>query len=107
MAEAPAETTQRVGTRWKSTACDSELIVVHAPSGRVDLRCGGHPVIPHGQEASDKSTPTNSGGTQVGKRYSDSDSGLVVLVTKAGDGALSIGDVPLELLQPKLLPSSD
>jgi hypothetical protein len=107
MAEAPVGTTQRVGTRWQSTACDTELIIVQAPSGRVDLRCGGHPVVPHGQKASDKSTPTNSGGTQVGKRYTDANSGLVVLVTKAGAGALSVGDLPLELVQPKLLPSSD
>ena len=107
MAEALAETTQRVGTRWKSAACNTELIIVHAPNRRVDLRCGGHPVIPHGQEAGEKSTVTNNGGTQVGKRYADADSGLVVMVTKAGDGALAIGDVPLELLQPKLLPSSD
>ena len=107
MAEAPSGTTQRVGTRWKSTACDSELIVVHAPSGRVDLRCGGYPVISFGQEAGEKSTPISTGGTQVGKRYTHADSGLVVLVTKAGEGALAVGDTPLEPLQPKLLPSSD
>jgi hypothetical protein len=107
MAEASAETSQRVGTRWKSSACDTELIIVHAPNGSVDLRCGGYPVIPHGQEAGEKSTPTSGGGTQVGKRYTDKGSGLVVLVTKAGEGALAIGDVPLELVQPKLLPSSD
>ena len=57
--------------------------------------------------AGEKSTPTSTGGTQVGKRYTDEDSGLVVLVTKAGEGALAIGDAPLELVQPKLLPSSD
>jgi hypothetical protein len=107
MAETPAETTQRVGTRWKSTACETQLIIVHAPNGSVDLKCGGYPVIPFGQEVGEKSTPTSSGGTQVGKRYTDADSGLVVLVTMAGVGALAVGDTPLEPLQPKLLPSSD
>ena len=64
-------------------------------------------MIPFGQEAGEKLTPTSSGGTQVGKRYTDAGSGLVVLVTKAGEGALTVGDLPLELVQPKLLPSSD
>ena len=107
MAETPAETTQRVGTRWKSAACDTELIIVHSPNRSVDLKCGGYPVIPFGQEASEQATPTSTGGTQVGKRYTDADSELVVLVTKAGEGALAVGDTPLEPLQPKLLPSSD
>jgi hypothetical protein len=105
MAEASAETTQRVGTRWKSAAC--EFIIVHAPSGRVDLACGGHPAMPFGQDAGEKLTPASGGGTQVGKRYTDVGSGLVVLVTKAGEGALTVGGLPLELVQPKLLPSSD
>jgi hypothetical protein len=102
-----AETIQRVGTRWKSTACDTEFIIVQAPNGAVDVACGGHPVIPFSQDVGEKSTPTSSGGTQVGKRYTDAGSGLVVLVTKAGEGALTDGDLPLELVQPKLLPSSD
>ena len=36
------------GTRFRSVVCDTELIVVKSPGGPVDLRCGGHPVIPHG-----------------------------------------------------------
>ena len=108
MAEAPAETTQRVGTRWKSAACDTELIIVHAPNGESRLRVrrtSRHPVWP-GRRARSRHRRA-AGGTQVGKRYTDVGSGLVVLVTKAGEGALTVGDLPLELVQPKLLPSSD
>lgn len=48
-----------------------------------------------------------TGGTQIGKRYSDSESGLEVLCTKTGEGLLSIGDRVLRPTQSKPLPSSD
>jgi hypothetical protein len=42
----------------------------------------------------------------MGKRYVD-DAGAEVLVTKAGQGSLSIGDTPLTIKEAKPLPASD
>ncbi|WP_018499940.1 hypothetical protein [Parafrankia discariae] len=97
------------GTRYKSTVCDTEVIVVKPAAGAVDLRCGGHPVIEVGAEAPAGLTldPAFSAGTPLGKRFADPESGLELLATKAGAGSLSIGDVPLPLKDAKPLPSSD
>jgi hypothetical protein len=47
------------------------------------------------------------GGTQLGKRYGGEDVALELLCTKAGEGALSIGDLLLPVKGSKPLPSSD
>ena len=44
---------------------------------------------------------------KLGKRYSCAECGAEVLVTKAGDGELSCDGEPMDVLQPKPLPSSD
>ncbi len=44
---------------------------------------------------------------QLGKRYKDEESGIEVLCIKPGDGNLSVGARPMELMQPKVLPSAD
>ena len=99
----------KAGTRLRSAVCDTEVIVVKAPGGDVDLRCGGHPMLaldadrPGGLSAEagfDK-------GTALGKRYTDDDGALELLCTKAGPSSLSIGDTPLGLKEAKPLPSSD
>ena len=51
--------------------------------------------------------PALSGGTQLGKRYTDAAGALEILVTKRGDGTLADGDRPLSLKEAKPLPSSD
>jgi hypothetical protein len=95
------------GLRLKSTADTTELMVVRAPGGDVDLRCGGAPVAPMGDAAENTLDPDFSGGTQIGKRYADEETGLEVLVTKAGPGSLSIGTDALAEKGAKALPSSD
>lgn len=97
------------GTRLRSAADSTEVIVVRAPAHDVDLRCGGCPVIEHGADVRSGAAPdpAHAGGTQVGKRYTDAAATLEVLCTKAGDGALSIGDEPLVEKGAKPLPSSD
>lgn len=96
------------GTRLKSTVCTTELIIVRAPAADVDLRCGGHAVA---QISEDHRTveiePLHSSGSAIGKRYADEELGLEALITKAGDGSLSIGDAPMLLKDAKPLPSSD
>jgi hypothetical protein len=96
------------GTRLRSAADTTEVIVVRAPDGPVDLRCGGHSMVP--ADAAPSSTAVEPGfdeGSQLGKRYEDEASGLEVLCTKPGPGSLSVGTEPLHIKGAKPLPSSD
>jgi hypothetical protein len=96
------------GTRLQSQVCDTQVIVVKATDSLDDLRCGGAPMVSFGGENTDgvRLHPTLSDGSVMGKRYVD-DTGAEVLVTKAGNGTLSVGDVPLVLKEAKPLPASD
>jgi hypothetical protein len=96
------------GDRLQSTVCEAQVIVVRAPSGEVDLRCGGAPMEPVGEAVtSGIIDPDQAGGTALGKRYSDEASGLELLCTKAGAGTLTIDGRPVPLKDAKPLPSSD
>ena len=44
---------------------------------------------------------------QLGRRYSDEQSGIQVLCTKAGQGTLVCEDREMQVQQPRALPSSD
>jgi transcription elongation factor Elf1 len=44
---------------------------------------------------------------QLGKRFQCETCGTEVLCIKAGDGAVECCGKPMELLQPKVLPSAD
>ncbi len=44
---------------------------------------------------------------QMGKRYKDEETGIEVLVLKAGDCDLRVDERDMELMQPKVLPSAD
>jgi hypothetical protein len=97
------------GTKLASAVDATEVVVVKAPSGDVDLRCGGHPMAAAGAEkpAGAALDATHSAGTLLGKRYEDPDVGLELLCTKAGEASLSVGDEPLHQKDAKPLPSSD
>jgi len=97
------------GSRCKSVADATEVMVTRAPAQPVDLRCGGHPMVPlgAGEPPMAAADPGHSSGTALGKRYADDASGLELLCTKAGAGSLAIGDVPLQQKDAKALPSSD
>jgi len=99
----------KVGTRLRSAGDEVEAIVVKTPSGDVDLRCGGHPVL-----AMDEDRPSGVAaeagfekGSLLGKRYVDGSGELEILCTKAGPASLSVGDEVLEIKEAKPLPSSD
>ena len=99
----------KAGTRFKSAVCSTEVMVVKAPEGDVELSCGGAPLLALGEEA-----PAGGGvaeghdaGTQIGKRYVNADESLEVLCTKAGKGSLAAGGEPLQVKGAKPLPSSD
>ena len=98
----------KAGARLKSAADATEVIVVRAPGEPVDLRCGGHPMVPLDETAPPAAVESGfDDGCQLGKRYADEESGLELLCTKAGQGTLSIGTEPLGLKGAKPLPSSD
>jgi len=83
-------------------------MVVAAPSGDVDITCGGAPMIGIGETPGEgRPAPGADGGTQLGKRYVDESGDLEVLCTKPGEGALGIGETLLVIKEAKPLPSSD
>jgi len=97
------------GSRWASQVCATEVVVVRSSTGPVSLECGGHPMTPVGEERSaDLSLdPAFADGSLIGKRFADPDSGLELLVTKAGEGSLAVDGISIPLKEAKPLPSSD
>jgi hypothetical protein len=101
--------TVRSGTRLRSAVCDTEIIVVRAQAGEVDLRCGGRPMLPHGSAAAERAVPEPGYDqpTLLGKRYTDDADTIEVLCTVAGSSTLSLGERPLSVKGPRPLPASD
>ncbi len=99
----------KAGTRLRSAVDEAEVIVVKAPGGNVDLRAGGHPMVPVGEDRPDGASaePGFDKGCLLGKRYVDESGELEILCTKAGTASLSVGSEPLEIKEAKPLPSSD
>ncbi len=100
----------QLGSRLCSTACETEVVIVRASGGSLDLRCGGQPMVTADQRSDGdrrSSAEGAGGGTKVGKRYVDEALGLEVLCTKSGDGSLTVDGRPMTLRLPKPLPSSD
>jgi hypothetical protein len=113
------------GTRLRSAVDSTEVVVVRAPVDTVELRCGGVPMLPlapaasaapgdatggEGEAAAASGGEINAGfdgGTLVGKRYADDETGLELLCTKPGAGSLSVGERVLQPKGAKALPSSD
>lgn len=101
--------TFKVGTRLKSAVCSTEVMVVGAPAGDVDVRCGGASMVgPDGEAPAGVSLDAAAaGGTALGKRYVNSAGDLELLCVKPGEGSLAAGDEALVLKEAKPLPSSD
>lgn len=98
----------KAGTRLKSAADETQVVVVRAPDGDVDVTCGGHPLVPLDADVMPVEVKDgHSGPTLIGKRYADETAGLELLCTKAGAGALFVNGAPLPLKEAKPLPSSD
>lgn len=96
------------GSRWRSAVCEAEVVVVRPSKSAGVLECGAQPMAAFGSPRPEGlSPPTGSAGVLVGKRYFDEQSGLEVLCSKAGAGALSLDGRPLGLKEAKKLPSSD
>ncbi len=98
----------KAGTRIQSAVCKTEVMVIAAPDGDVDVRCGGTAMI---EISADKPggdvDASAAGGTAIGKRYVNEAGDLELLCTKPGDGSLAVGDTAMVLKEAKPLPSSD
>ena len=97
------------GSRWASQVCSTEVVVVRTSTKPVSLECGGHPMTPVGGDgaAGLALDPAFAEGSLIGKRFADPDSGLELLVTKAGEGSLAVDGTAIPLKEAKPLPSSD
>ena len=97
------------GARLKSAVCTTEVIVIAAPSGDADVRCGGAPMLAAGEQAPAGAAleADASAGSTLGKRYVSAAGDLELLCTKPGKGSLGVGGDLLVLKEAKPLPSSD
>lgn len=96
------------GSRWKSRVCGGEFVLVRAPGGEGELTCGGVALVPQGSSApSVEATEPAGDGTMAGKRYAEAESGVELLCTKPGSGALAFAGRPLARKDAKPLPASD
>lgn len=96
------------GLKLRSTADATEVVVVRAGTGPVELTCGGLPMVAATEAATAAGVLAgHEGPTQLGKRYTDEESGIEVLCTKPGDGLPAVSGRLLQLKTAKPLPSSD
>jgi hypothetical protein len=87
--------------------CETEVVVIRSSSASVTIECGGAPM---GSDSGDRDRGPVAGldgGTLIGKRYAEKDSGLLVLCTRGGTGTLTADGRPLKVLAAQALPSSD
>jgi len=92
------------GSRIKSNACDSEVVVIRFGGG--ELTCGGAPMSEAGGGGA-ALDPAQSTGTVMGKRYVDAAGTVELLCVKPGKGTLALDGAPLVLKEAKPLPASD
>lgn len=98
----------RPGQKLQSAVCDAQVVVVRAPSTEVDIQCGGAPLLAEGQTAGSAVLDASLGdGPLLGKRYVDDESGLELLCSRPGEGALTVAGRALLVKGAKPLPSSD
>jgi hypothetical protein len=97
------------GMRLRSAVCTTEVMIVAAPKGDVDLTCGGGAMAPLDAPPRTQGAPSPdaAGGTQLGKRYVNEAGDLELLCTKPGQGSLACAGKPLSVKGAKPLPSSD
>ncbi|PLW69186.1 hypothetical protein [Pseudohalioglobus lutimaris] len=98
----------KAGTRMKSAVCATEVMVIAAPAGSLDITCGGAAMVGSAEEAGGGSVDAAfAEGTLLGKRYVNQAGDLELLCVKPGDGSLALDGETLVLKEAKALPSSD
>lgn len=93
------------GTRLKSAACDTEVMVIRCGEG--SIACGGAPMSEAKPAEPATLSPDFSAGTLMGKRYVDAAGAFELLCVKPGKGSLSVDGVVLATKDAKPLPASD
>lgn len=93
------------GTRLKSAACDTEVMVIRCGSG--SIQCGGAAMAEAKPAEAAALSADFSGGTLMGKRYVDADGAYELLCVKPGKGSLAVDGVALSVKDAKPLPASD
>ena len=93
------------GTRLKSAACDTEVMVIRCGDGVI--QCGGAPMGEAKPDTAAALSADFSGGTLMGKRYVDAGGAYELLCVKPGKGSLSVDGVVLVTKDAKPLPASD
>ncbi len=95
----------KAGTKLKSAACDTEVMVIKAvPVGVAE--CGGAAMVAERGGGEDLD-PAFSSGSIMGKRYVDEAGTVELLCIKPGKGSLALDGVALQVKDAKPLPSSD
>jgi hypothetical protein len=101
----------KAGQQMRSVVCSGKVIVLRAPKDQgAVLSCGGQPMVDAASDVPQQTSPTDStllGGSLMGKRYSDPESGIQLLCVTSGEGSLAIDGQLLQIEAPKQLPSSD
>ena len=98
----------KVGQTLGSAVDATTVVVIRPPTSPATLTCGGAEMIdgkPYGID--EPIEPAHLGGTKLGKRYVDDKTGLEVLCTKPGQGALALDGRVLPEKSAKPLPASD
>jgi hypothetical protein len=93
------------GTRLKSAACDTEVMVIRSGDG--EIQCGGAPMGEAKPAEPAALSPDFSGGTLMGKRYVDAAGAYELLCVKPGKGSLAVDGTVLVTKDAKPLPASD
>jgi hypothetical protein len=93
------------GTRLKSAACDTEVMVIRTAGGLIE--CGGAAMAEAKPAEAAPLAPEHANGTLMGKRYVDADNTYELLCVKPGKGSLAVDGVALVTKDAKPLPASD
>jgi hypothetical protein len=93
------------GTRLKSAACDTEVMVIRSGDGTIE--CGGAAMAEAKPAELLPLAADFSAGTLMGKRYIDADGAYELLCVKPGKGSLAVDGVALLTKDAKPLPASD
>ena len=95
------------GTKLSSTVCKSQIMVLRAPAEELEISCGGAPMQIGDPAELGEIDAGKSGGTMVGKRYTDEAESMEFLCTRGGDGTIEVAGYTVDIKAAKKLPSSD
>jgi hypothetical protein len=80
--------------RLLSTARDTQVVVVRALTGEIDLRCCAAPLREHRQHANGATPDAGGEPTHLGRRYVDDEAGIEPLCTRLDAGRSPATDGP-------------